>query len=226
MKLNFTTVYLALIITMMALFVGCAQTHHNRKAADQSGFLGDYSMLQEGGEGEGQLVYINPDADFTAYDKVIVDPVLTMCSKDSKAPREELYNLANHLHYKVVAKLDEDYEIVETPGPGVMRISAALTEAKKSKAGLNTITTIVPQARLMSGLKKLATGTNSFVGGASVECKITDSNTGERLAAGVDRRAGGKTLKGSTKAWDDVEQAFQYWADKLAQRLRDMRAGN
>jgi hypothetical protein len=214
-----------ILILMMVLFVGCAQTYQARKVGERSGFLGDYSMLQEGEKGEALERYINPDADFTVYDKVIVDPVLTMCSKDSKAPREELYNLANHLHYKVIAKLDEDYEIVKTPGPGVMRISVALTEAKKSKVGLNMITTIIPQAHLMSGAKKLATGTNSFVGKASVEGKITDSDTGEMLAAFVDRRAGGKTLRGSTKAWDDVEQAFSYWANKLSQRLRDMRVG-
>ncbi len=176
-----------ILILMMVLFVGCAQTYQAHKVGETSGFLGDYSMLQEGEKGEALERYINPDADFTVYDKVIVDPVLTMCSKDSKAPREELYNLANHLHYKVIAKLDEDYEIVKTPGPGVMRISVALTEAKKSKVGLNMITTIVPQAHLLSGAKKLATGTNSFVGEASIEGKITDSNTGERLAAMMDR---------------------------------------
>ena len=212
------------LISMIVLFAGCSQTHQARKVADTSGFLGDYSMLQEGEKGEAQLRYINPDAEFAAYDKVMVDPVEVWCSKDSKIPQEELQNLASHLHYKVISKLEEDYKIVQTPGPGVMRISAALTEAKKSKVALNTITTIVPQARLMSGVKKLATGTNSFVGEASVECKITDSSTGEMLAAAIDRRAGGKTLKGSMNAWDDVEQAFQHWADILSQRLRAARA--
>ncbi|KHE91366.1 MAG: hypothetical protein SCABRO_02889 [Candidatus Scalindua brodae] len=225
MRPKFTKMYIALTISMIALIVGCAQTHQARKVGETSGFLGDYSMLREGKEGEAQLIYINPYANFTAYDKVMVDPVLTMCSLDSKVPREELYNLSSHLHYKVIAKLEEDYEIVQSPGPGVMRISVALTEAKKSKVGLDIVSTIVPQAHLISGVKRLATGTGSFVGGASVECNITDSNTAERLAAGVDRRVGGKALKGSTNAWNDVEQAFEYWADKLAQRLRDMRTG-
>ncbi|MEE9214490.1 MAG: DUF3313 family protein, partial [Thermodesulfobacteriota bacterium] len=97
------------------------------------------------------------------------------------------------------------------------------TEAGKSNVGLNIFSTIVPQAILLSGAKKLATGTNSFVGAASVEGKITDSNTGEILAAMVDRRAGGKSLKGAMNAWNDVEQAFQYWAERLSQRLREMR---
>lgn len=211
------------LISMVVLFVGCAQTHQARKAEEASGFLGDYSLLQEGEKGEAQLRYINPDADFAVYDKVMVDPVEVWCSKDSKIPQEELNNLASHLHYKIIAKLEDDYKVVQTRGPGVMRISAALTEAKKSKVGLDIVTSIVPQARLMSGLKSLATGTGSFVGGASVECKITDSNSGQMLAAAMDRQVGGKALKGSTKAWNDVEQAFERWADQLSQRLREAR---
>ncbi len=213
-----------ILISMITLFVGCAPTYQARKV-ETSGFLGDYSMLQEGDKGEAQYIYINPDADFAAYNKVMFDPVEVWCSVDSKIPREDLHNLASHLHNKVIVKLEEDYEIVETQGPGVMHISVALTEAKKSKVGMDIITTILPQSYLMSGARKLATGTNSFVGEASIEGKITDSNTGERLAAVMDRRAGGKTLKGSTKAWNDVEEAFQYWADKLIKRLRELRAG-
>lgn len=91
-------------------------------------------MLQEGEKGKAQLVYINPDADFATYDKITLDPVIVLCSKDSKSPREDIYNLASQLHYKVIAKLEEDFEIVQTPGSGVMRVSVALTEAKKSKA--------------------------------------------------------------------------------------------
>ncbi len=214
-----------ILISLAVFFVGCAPTYQARKV-ETSGFLGeDYSMLQEGKKGEAQLIYINPDADFAAYDKVMFDPVAVWCSVDSKIPREELHNLATHLHNKVIAKLGEDYEIVETQGPGVMHISVALTEAKKSKVGLDIVTTIVPQAHLISGVKKLATGTNSFVGEASIEGKFTDSNTGERLAAVMDRRAGGKILKGSTNAWDDVEQSFQYWAERISQRLRELRTG-
>ncbi|GJQ59610.1 MAG: DUF3313 domain-containing protein [Candidatus Scalindua sp. AMX11] len=213
-----------ILMLLIVSFVGCSQTHQARKAGEASGFLGDYSLLQEGEKGEAQLRYVNPDADFAAYDKVIVDPSAVWCSKDSKIPQDELNNLASHLHYKIVARLKGDYEVVQTPGPGVMRISAALTEAKKSKVGLDIITTIIPQAHLMSGLKRLATGTGAFVGGASVECKITDSNSGEMLAAAMDRQVGGKALKGSTKAWNDVEQAFEHWADQLIQRLREARA--
>lgn len=54
--------------------VGCGTTDQARKV-DTSGFLGDYSQLQPGKSGEALLVYRNPGADFSKYDKVLVDPV-------------------------------------------------------------------------------------------------------------------------------------------------------
>jgi hypothetical protein len=71
----------------------------------------------------------------------------------------------------------------------------------------------------------MATGTSSFVGGTSVEGKITDANTGDVLAQIVDRRVGRKSLKGSTNAWNHVEQAFVFWAEQLHQKLRELRTG-
>ncbi len=213
------------IVLLATLFVGCAQTEQARKV-EISGFLGDYSILQKGKEGEALLIYINPNTDFAVYDKVIFDPVTVWRGEGSRldeVPEADLQRLANYLHTAIVTKLREDYEIVNKPGPDVLRIRAAITEAGKSNVGLNIFSTIVPQAILLSGAKKLATGTNSFVGAASVEGKITDSNTGEILAAMVDRRAGGKSLKGAMNAWNDVEQAFEYWANRLSQRLREMR---
>ncbi|MGH8517645.1 MAG: DUF3313 family protein [Panacagrimonas sp.] len=60
---------------------------------------------------------------------------------------------------------------------------------------------------------------------ASAEFKITDAQTGELLGAGVDRRAGGKTLKKGFSSWADVEGAFQYWAERLRYRLCKERGG-
>jgi len=58
---------------------------------------------------------------------------------------------------------------------------------------------------------------------ASIEGKISDSETGELLLAAVDRGAGGKRIEGTTSQWADVEAIFDYWADRLALRLRQLR---
>ena len=96
-----------------------------------------------------------------------------------------------------------------------MRIRGAITEAAESSVEMDVVTTVVP---VFVG-KKLTTGTYSFVGTASVEGEVLDSETGEVLWAMVDRRAGGRTPDGVTDSWDDVEKAFEFWADRLGYRL-------
>jgi len=75
----------------------------------------------------------------------------------------------------------------------------------------------------MSKGKKAIGGTESFVGKASVEVEVTDSQTGELIAAGVDRRGGGKYAWKALHRWEDFEQASTYWAKKFRWRACTMR---
>ena len=213
---------------------GCAATQH-AKEVERTGFLGDYSMLRKGetksfGEDpEALLVYRNPKADWKKYTKIILDPVtLWVSGKDSQlkgVPAEERHRLGNLLWFKLNEYLRKDYEMTDQPGPDVMRIQAALTEAGQSDVVLDTITSIIPQTRMLTGAKGLATGVSGFTGSASAEMKITDTATGELLAAAADRRGGTKSLSGATESWHDVEEAFRFWAEKVRWRLCQNRAG-
>ena len=211
--------WILIIVTGIA---GCAQTEQ-AKTVETSEFLGDYSILQPGKKGEALLVYKNPQADFSMYQAVYVDPAIVMISKKSTVPREELNRLASDLRSRVIWKLKQDFLVVPKLIPGALRIELALTEAEPSDVGMDIVSTIIPPAGMVSGAKSLATGTRAFVGRASVEAKLTDGNTGTLLVAAADRRAGGRSLDGSMDSWDDVHQAFEYWADKLSQRLQEWR---
>ncbi|HKP00192.1 MAG TPA: DUF3313 domain-containing protein, partial [Nitrospiraceae bacterium] len=127
------------------------------------------------------------------------------------------------------SKLDEslrkDYQMTSQPGPDVLRIQAAITEAGESNAILDTVTSIIPQTRLLSGMKSVATGVSLFTGSASVEMKVTDTETGALLAAAVDRRGGTKSLSGVTDSWHDVGEAYRFWAEKLRYRACQWRGG-
>jgi len=46
-----------------------------------------------------------------------------------------------------------------------------------------------------------------------MEIEALDSVTGERVAAGVDERPGGKTS--SFTKWGSTKEAFEFWAKKL-----------
>lgn len=65
----------------------------------------------------------------------------------------------------------------------------------------------------------MGTGRPPFVGAASMEIRVSDGLIGELLAAGVDRRVGGKSLNSSAVSWADVENALEYWAAHFAFRL-------
>jgi len=223
-----TRLHFIIALLVFVFLSGCAQTQQ-RRSVEGSGFLGDYSMLRKGEKDEALLIYKNPKADWAAYKKMMVEPVTIWLGEGSnlkKVSPENRQRLANELWAKLLEALKPDYEIVHLPGPGVLRIEAAITDAEASMPVLDTVSSIVPQLRLLTGAKGLIVGGKpGFVGEASVEAKITDAQSRELLAAAVDRRAGTKNIKGVTNSWNDVEQAYQYWADKVRCRLCELRGG-
>ena len=224
------------ILLFMLVVTGCAATQE-AKSVEKSGFLGDYSLLkegerstfQQGAENQALLVYKNPAADWRKYRKIWLDPVTVwMSQKDSQLKDvsiEDRQRLAALLWSKLDEYLREDYQMTSQAGPDVMRVQAAITEAESSYAVLDTVTSIIPQTRLLSGMKSLATGVSAFTGSASVEIKMTDSATEAILAEAVDRRGGTKSLSGVTNSWNDVEEAYRFWAEKVRYRLCQNRGG-
>jgi hypothetical protein len=207
--------------------VGCARTYQARYV-ETSDFLPDYSILKEDQDDDALLSYWKKGTDWSHYKKIIVDPVLIRKTQDSglnDRPQIESSRLKELFEYQVREALRRDFKLVNKPGPDTLRVQLAITDAETSTLLLDQLTTLYPSARASSLLKRLAFGTESFVGKASVERKVTDSTTGEVLMASADCRAGGKTLAGSFNEWDDAEQAYVYWAQQLSYQLCE-KAGN
>jgi len=226
-----------LLIGLLIGSGGCAATQE-AKSVEKSGFLGDYSLLKEGersavtggsAENTALLVYKNPAAQWRKYKKIQLDPVtIWMSQKDSQlkdVPVEDRQRLAGLLWKHLDEQLRKDYEMTSQGGPDVLRIQAAITEAGESSAFMDTVTSVIPQTRMLSGMKSLATGVSAFTGSASVEFKVTDTENGTILAEGVDRRGGTKSLSGVTNSWNDVEEAYRFWAEKARYRLCQWRGG-
>jgi hypothetical protein len=209
------------------LYGACAA--FQARSVKESGFLGDYSKLKPGGEGKALLVYIDPEANIKAYSKIVMDPILMYAAADSKwdtLSKQDRQTLVNYASVVIREQLSKDYAFVDRTGPGIMRLRVAITEAEGSNVPLDTMSTIVPVGLAVSGLKQLATGTPAFVGSASVEAEMLDSQTGKRLFAAADRRIGGK-ITGEFDKFDSthaVQAAFDYWADRLKKRLAEERA--
>ena len=164
------------LVGFAALLASCASEASGFKP---SGFLSDYSLLTEH-EGESGLMYYNESADFTAYDKVLIEPI-TIWAPDSSAiavPMDELDMLCKQMYASIKEAIAEHKQVVESPGPGTARIRIAITEAVDQDVAMNLITTIQPAALILGEGFTIASGTRLFVGAASMEGEVTDSLTG------------------------------------------------
>ena len=225
-----TPVYMVnlIVATVVVVLSACAATKGAKVSeADYSGFLGDYSMLSEGEHSA--LQYKNPNIRPGNYINILLDPVTVWRGNESKAagvPQADIQRLADYFYTLVYDKLSQDYEIVKVPAPRTMRIGVALVNLQESNVTLDVISNIAPPARLLSEVREYITGKAAFVGEASIEVKIKDAESGELLAAGVDRRVGGKTLTANSfNSWGDVEAILEFWVDRFRYRLCKAREG-
>jgi hypothetical protein len=238
MEANMRDLSLGVVValSLATLLAGCAQTAapapniiervqgETPAPPPPSGFLGsDYSLLQPPAAGSGQkamLVYTNPNANFSSYNKIMIAPVTFWADSDSKVSSEDQQKLCDYFYTVLQQDFSKNFTIVNEPGPGVAKLAVALSDATAATPGLRSVSVVVPQARALSLIKMAATGTYGFVGSATGEAKLTDSVSGQLLAAWADQRMGGASIKNiDVFRWGDADNAMDYWADGLDKRL-------
>ncbi len=98
------------LLGSLAALAGCSGT----AGVEPSGFLDDYSQLKPGRANQAQLVYIDPEADFSPYEKVLIDPVVVWeRTAGSDASGEELRSLASDLGAALRRQLQLEFDLVE-----------------------------------------------------------------------------------------------------------------
>ena len=127
---------------LLALVAGGCAYRHAAPPAEMSGFLDDYALLREGGPNDSALVYRAPDVNWSAYDKVLLEPV-TLWRSGRKSlepvPQEDLLRLVSDFQSAVRKGLGEGFRVVDQAGPGVMRIRLAITDAHASDPVLDIL---------------------------------------------------------------------------------------
>jgi hypothetical protein len=214
------------LIVLLCLLGACATMQ--ARSVKTTGFLGDYSKLKPGKEGQALLVYIDPEADIRFYNRIIMDPVKLYASSQnsmSNVSNEERQKLLNYADAAIREQLAKDYVFVREPGASAMRLRVAITEAQDANVTMDTISTVLPIGLALAGLQAVATGSCAFVGSAGIEAELLDSQTGKRLMAAVDRRTGGKMTGQGDKfdEWRTVKNAIDFWAQRLQERLTELR---
>ena len=207
---------IGILFMSLALAVSCAPLRQRRAPVQTSGFLGDYSQLQKNPGYPAYLTYINPNADWTKYNAVMIDSV-SLWGKAEDLPEQDRQMITGMMYNALYDALSKNFTIATAPGANVIRLRGAITEAKSSKVALNVVTSVIPQLRLLSTVGGMAADTAKIVGEASAEMELVDSVTGDRLAAAVDRETGTKALIRGDKfsKWGDVKDACDYWAGRV-----------
>jgi hypothetical protein len=228
----------SLLSVMLAglLLAGCSQTVAPSPSIFQraqgemparpppNSFLGkDYSLLAPpalGSDQQAMLRYRNPNVNWSSYNAIIIAPVTFWAADDSKISAADQRALCNYFDKVLIKNLEKNFAIADQPGPGVAKLSAALTDATSAVPVLRTISLVSPQARVLSLIKMATTGSYPFVGSAQGAAKLTDSVSGQLLEAWADKRMGGASMKNvDVFWWGDAENAMDYWAAGLDQGL-------
>ena len=186
-----------------------------------TGFLGpDASKLAPGPEGGAALAWVNPNAQWTSYTRIQLMPVEFWAAADSKVSSADQAVLTEYFYNQLHANLSKSFTLVDQPGPGVMTLHVALMDATTATPGLRTVSVVIPQLRIINMAQSLATDSYAFVGSAEAEMKATDSVSGDLLGEAVDQRAGGMGIKSAASfQWGDAQNAMDYWAQKIPNRL-------
>jgi len=192
-------------LTLLALvrlpLAGCGPSD---EAPTASGFLGDDSQLRPGRVDQAELLYIDPEADFSAYENVILDPVVVWRAEGagfSGISPGELESLALDLGSSMRDELGREFQMVDRPATGTLRLRIGIVELWRTSA---------------------SDGPDS-VERLSIEVEVLDAVSGRRLIAVRDSRGGGGEARRSIGERTDVRAAFHEWASLARDRLATFR---
>jgi hypothetical protein len=213
----------AVVAAAFVALAGCVSSNQAR-SVKPSAFLGESaSLLRKGGKHDVLLVYRKKDTIWSAYDKIILDPVTIWGAESYTLPPDQLADyqrLVDDFHRMLKDKLSKDYTITDSPTVGAMRIQIAIINGLRANTPLKIAKTVAPYAGYADTLWTFATGKPAFAGEVSIEYMIKDSETQELLVAGADRRVGGNQLgKATWKSWGDVQNILSYWSDEAGYLL-------
>jgi hypothetical protein len=221
-------------VLAVGLLVGAAGCKTTRQVSEdkQSGFLGDYSMLSKGERGEANYLYVDKSANWAKYTKIWIKPLELWKSDDPEAPlgkmsRETQEMVMQSFYNAFYEALTNNFQVVDHGGPDVLVVHAAMTDGRPSKPVANFITSVYLPLKVVSFGKRLITGTDIGVGAVYVEAEFLDGQSGQRICAAMDARAGTKALRTKfNSTWGDVKLSFDWWAQRFDKRLMLFKQGD
>jgi len=209
------TRFLTIVLTLIS--VGCASNYVTQE--QYSGYLTDYSKLEKIDTASGgvTLRWISEKLSAKAYHSIILDK--TTLYPEPKPTKQVSEMLLKQFSWSIDKALNSaaqgTFNVVDQPGEGVLHIKPAVTGVAHSMEGMKVIE-ILPVAMVL-GIGKMAIGTRDQDVEVFLEVAVTDSQTGELLAAVV-RKGEGAQLENDEEQLSMVhlEEMVRNWKKDAA----------
>ena len=196
-------------------------------AADNSGFLTDYSKLKPI-DGSNAMLYSAPNAytDFKNYKAVMIDQPEFVIADDSKykgVKPDDAKAVADALRAQLSDTVTKGGRlfVVDKPGPGILYVRMAATNIhlKKKKRGLLGYT---PAGFVVGGAVSAGQEMQKKIvlQDMNLEIEVQDSQTQKVLAAMVDKIHPGAKAKAG-ESWSKEHTVMDYWATRFHCRLQN-----
>lgn len=216
-------------LAISILIAGCSTNPVGTDSASavsmNAGFLSNYSNLRPVEGKEGIQRYIDRSRDVRRFSKLYIDPVQVFISNDPESYKgvqpDVLKRMADSFRTEFVNVVQNDYQIVNAPGPDVVRIRLAITGVQPVSPPLSVTDFIPIKAVFNAG--RAAVGATPRVAEISAEIEVLDSQ-GRPVAAAVANRKSDKTLPQNDRVtWDDLKPIVGSWARQFRQSLDEVR---
>jgi len=215
-----------LVFSAIAALVGtgCSQAPKEEAAIRKmpagqqySGFLSNYSNLKANSNFENGLTYVSqdPNKNIHKYVEIIIEPpaVYVSTNSDEKLVTNEARQaLIEYFQNSIRRAVEDAFPTTDQKGPLVLRLRSALIGVDVNSA-----------ASGQKGDGALEHAMN--IGKVGVEMELVDSETGEQVAAAVDRENLGEGAEVGSTSFSKEEkaaaarEAFDGWANRLREFL-------
>lgn len=154
-----------------------------------------------------EAAFVSNDADFSKYNRLLADEMGIFFPKDTYTPAEDIQQIRQIFRSAFIDEL-QGYTIVDTSGPGTMKVQATLIDLRNSSD--STLMSLRSELRDIA-----ARGELLFL----MEMRDSESDTILARAADSAKTPTFATAEGNSTDWSSVEDAAKHWASLFRQFL-------
>lgn len=210
--------FTSLALISVSLVATSVSAQSGKDKLPNTGFIADYTLLKPVAnppEGSKIYRYRNPAIQPGAYTSVIIEPIQIneTPDADSKIPPGAITETQAALGDALKTMVSKRAAIATEPGPGVARVALSISGAELEGEKLRP-RNLLPVSAILK-IAAAATGNSSQQAVLIIEAKITDSVSGDLIAAGVSTIKG-ESFRGDAKTTQEFLTVVKRWAEIAA----------